>query len=179
MKIRHIILFTASLLGAATPFISQASETEIAMTVKASMTLYVTGWMLGAENTEFLVDTGASYMTINEDTLHKLQAEGQAEYQRELRGILANGDEMVVPVYRIPKIVLGERCELADVEAAVFPGKSRQLLGLSVLRKASPFLFSVDPPTLHLSNCIEQISEAETAVSEIEPQLEITTAEVQ
>lgn len=178
MKKRTILLFTVLLLGTLAAFNSQASETEVPMTLKGSRTLYVSGWMLGAESTEFLVDTGASYMTINEDTLQKLQAEGQAEYQRDLRGVLANGDEMVVPLYRIPKIVLGERCELNDVEAAVFPGKSRQLLGLSVLRKASPFLFSVDPPSLHLSNCIQRISTAEVTSPDINPQLVIKTAEV-
>jgi hypothetical protein len=39
------------------------------------------------------------------------------------------------------------------VEAAVFPGKTRQILGLSALKKAAPFIFSMDPPNLVLSNC--------------------------
>jgi hypothetical protein len=41
---------------------------------------------------------------------------------------------------------------LRDVETAVFDTK-RQILGLSVLNRAAPFIFSVDPPELVLSNC--------------------------
>jgi hypothetical protein len=56
---------------------------------------------------------------------------------------------------------VGKECRVTDIEVAVFPGSTRQILGLSTLRKASPFLFSMDPPRLHLSNCYGQISQAD------------------
>jgi hypothetical protein len=48
---------------------------------------------------------------------------------------------------------IGGQCDLKNIEVAVFPGKTRQILGLSALRQASPFIFSINPPELILSNC--------------------------
>ena len=132
------------------------------MTLKGSKTFYVSGQIAGIEPTEFMVDTGSSYLTINQITLSKLETNGQAEYLRDLIGVLANGDELVMPVYRIPRIVLGNSCALFDLEAVVFPGKTRQILGLSVLRKAAPFMFSTDPPELQLSNCSQLLSQTDS-----------------
>jgi hypothetical protein len=42
---------------------------------------------------------------------------------------------------------------LEEVEVAVFPGNTRQIVGLSVLTRAAPFVFSTNPPQLQLSNC--------------------------
>ena len=154
----------ATILGLAIPAVATAAPaggtiTPVPMILKGSKTFYVSGWMAGIERTEFMVDTGSSYMTINQVTLEKLKENAQVDYLRELTGVLANGDEVVMPVYRIPKVVLGDSCELIDVEAVVFPGNTRQILGLSVLRKAAPFMFSVDPPVLQLSNCRQQLSQ--------------------
>jgi len=46
------------------------------------------------------------------------------------------------------------------VEAVVFPGKTRQILGLSALRQAAPLIFSLNPPKLVLSNCTDRLAEA-------------------
>lgn len=135
--------------------------TPVPMTLKGSQTFYVSGRIPGVEPTEFMVDTGSSYLTINQVTLDQLRLNGQAEYLRDLIAVLANGDELVMPVYRIAKIVFGDRCELFEVEAVVFPGETRQILGLSALKKAAPFSFSIDPPVLQLSNCTQQLSRAE------------------
>jgi hypothetical protein len=91
-------------------------------------------------------------MTINQQTLNALQERKQAQYVKELRAILANGAELVIPVYSINELRIGT-CTLRNVEAAVFPARTRQILGLSALNKAAPFTFSVDPPELVLSNC--------------------------
>lgn len=136
-------------------------DTPVPMTLKGSQTFYVSGRIADVEPTEFMVDTGSSYLTINQVTLTQLEAGGQVEYLRDLIAVLANGDELVMPVYRIPKMVIGDRCELFDIEAVVFPGETRQILGLSALRKAAPFSFSVEPPQLRLSNCIQRLSQSE------------------
>lgn len=144
----------------ATSVCASGISTQIPMTLKGSKTFYVWGGIAGIEPTEFMVDTGSSYLTINQITLNKLKSRGQeVGYLRDLIAVLANGDELVMPVYKIPRIVLGNRCELFDVEAVVFPGSTRQILGLSVLRKAAPFMFSVDPPELQLSNCSRQLGQ--------------------
>lgn len=147
-------LIACTIIGIAAPICAMGTTgTRVPMTLKDSKTFYVTGSLAGVESAEFMVDTGSSYMTINQAMLDRLKTNGQAAYRRELTGVLANGAELVVPVYRIPRIVLGGSCEIFDVEAVVFPGETRQILGLNVLRKAAPFLFSTDPPALHLSHC--------------------------
>lgn len=125
----------------------------VQMTDQGASTFYVDVFLKGVGITEFLVDTGSSYMTINETTLDALKQEDQASYVKDLEGILADGSRQVVPVYVIKSMRIGQTCALNDVKAAVFPGRTRNILGLSALRAAAPFVFSVDPPTLELSNC--------------------------
>lgn len=149
---------TMSLVGVILPVWGQELGTGVPMQLKGAKTYYVSGQIRGLESSEFMVDTGSSYTTINEHSLERLLASGGAEYLRDLTAVLANGAELRVPLYRIAGIDLGSRCQLTGLEVAVFPGRTRQILGLSTLRKASPFLFSVDPPQLRLSNCNRQLS---------------------
>lgn len=153
---------------------AQASEKRnlVQMTDQGTSTFYVDVFLNGVGLTEFLVDTGSSYMTINEETLAALKQEDQATYVKELKGVLADGSEQVVPVYQIKAMSIGKSCALTDVHAAVFPGKTRNILGLSALRAAAPFVFSVEPPTLELSNCAKDatvVAELDTESNEATP----------
>jgi predicted aspartyl protease len=123
------------------------------MQAKGAETYYIKGNIRGLGSTEFMVDTGSGYVTINEHTLAILKDKGEAIYVKDLVGILADGQRKVFPVYRIASIRLGDDCELRNVEAAVFPGRTRQILGLSGLKKAGAFTFSFDPPQLTLTDC--------------------------
>lgn len=126
---------------------------SVPMVRKGAATFYVQGDIGGYGNVEMLVDTGAGYTTINQATLQVLQKNGNAEYVKELTGIMADGSRLTVPVYRIKTLTLGASCTLHDVDAAVFPKRTRMLLGLTALEKAAPFVFSTNPPSLVLSNC--------------------------
>ena len=84
---------------------------------------------------------------------------GEASYLRDLEGRTADGRSMIVPLYRLQAITVDRGCVIRDVEAAVLPGSSRGLLGLSVLSKAAPFVFSMNPPSLEFSNCAELVQE--------------------
>ncbi len=119
---------------------------------KGRATYYVQAQIADLDSNDFMVDTGSGYLTINEQTLSALQERKQAQYVKELRAVLANGSELVIPIYTIDRLRIGG-CTLRNVEAAVFPGRTRQILGLSALNKAAPFTFSIDPPELVLSNC--------------------------
>lgn len=129
-------------------------DAAIPMRDKGAATYYVPGHIEGVGEVEFMVDTGSGYMTINEETLETLSKKGKVKYVRKLTGKLANGSRMVVPVYAVEQVRLGEHCSLKNVEAAVFPGKTRFILGLNALKQASPFIFSIEPPELVLSNCL-------------------------
>ncbi len=125
----------------------------IPMNQKRLATYYIEASMRGSGDVEFMVDTGAGYTTINEHTLQQLLLADNAVYVGELTGVMADGTRHQLPVYRIKRLVLGAGCVLEDIEAAVFPEKTRMLLGLSALEKAAPFTFSTNPPSLGLSNC--------------------------
>jgi predicted aspartyl protease len=135
------------------PVFADRFGTSIPMRDKGAATYYVDSYLQGLGPTEMMVDTGSGYLTINEVALNAISAQGKAHYVKQLKGVLANGQEMVVPVYRLDAVRLGEECWIHDVQAAVFPGRTRFILGLSALSKASPFIFEVDPPRLVLSNC--------------------------
>lgn len=120
---------------------------------KGVATYYVEGNIHGIGEVEFLVDTGAGYTTINEETLATLKSRRLVSYSREMSGVLADGSRLRVPVYRIANINLGG-CELENVEAAVFPGRTRFLLGMNALKQAAPFTFVTEPePHLALGTC--------------------------
>lgn len=163
MSIERILVAMVS-LGWMASISAQGLYVSVPMHLKSAKTYYVKGQIAGTDPEEFMVDTGSSYTTINERTLGKLQAEGNSQYLRDLVAIMANGNELVVPIYRISNIEIGGVCILDDVEVAVFPAKTRQILGLSALSKASPFQFSVNPPELRLSNCQAHGSEEPTTL---------------
>ncbi len=133
--------------------VAESPVTHVPMHSAGTATYYVKGRIEGYGMTELLVDTGSGYSTIGEDALAVLIREGSATYLRDLNGIMADGSRRVVPLYLISGITLGSKCVIRKVEVAVFPSKTRPILGLSALRKVAPFMFSVEPPTLMLSRC--------------------------
>ena len=128
-------------------------DSTVPMRDKGASTFYAPCSIEGYGEVEMLVDTGSAYTTINEQTLEVLQERGLVTYVKDLDAKMADGSSKVVPVYRIASIYVGDDCEIEDVEAAVLPGNTRSLLGLSALSKAGPIIFSADPPRLTLSNC--------------------------
>ncbi len=120
-------------------------------------TYYVSVDIEEAGTHDYLVDTGASYMTIGDNTRVILERKGLATRVGEIYGVLANEKRMVVPVYRVSQITIAGSCTVEDVEVAVLPKVSRGLLGLSVLKKTAPFSVSLEPPTLQLSNCAKPL----------------------
>jgi len=126
----------------------------IPMHDKGANTFYISGDIRGLGPTEFMVDTGSGYMTINRHTLDILREKGEVTYVKQLTGILADGQQNTYPVYRISSIRLGKSCVLHNVEAAVFPGNTRHILGLNALKKAGGFTFTFNPPQLRLNDCV-------------------------
>ena len=160
--VKYVVLLAACMAGMAS---AAEFDSDIPMRDKGAATYYVGGEIHGVGPVDFMVDTGSGFMTINEETLAMLNRGGHATYLRDLSGILADGTTKRVPVYRLTAIRIGPACVLRDVEAAVFPGKTRQILGLSALRQAAPFIFSMNPPKLVLSHCTQQLVKADDKVA--------------
>ncbi len=134
---------------------AETTTQSIPMQIENKHTYYVNSSIEGAGLTSLLVDTGAGYSTITEKTLRELQKTGNAVYLKKLQGVMADGSVRKVSVYRISSISIGQTCHVRDIEVAVFPSGTREILGLSTLSKVAPFTFSIDPPSLSLSNCNE------------------------
>lgn len=155
MNIKKCIIASIAMVLQCFSFSIDADDSRQMVSLKTigTSTYYVDGYIEGFGDAPLLVDTGSGYSTISESTLTRLKRTGDAVYLKKLEGIMANGSKMIVPVYRISGLVLSGKCMIRDVEVAVFPSGTRQILGLSALRKVTPFTFSIDPPSLTLSNC--------------------------
>jgi predicted aspartyl protease len=150
-----VVVLIALLIAATGETQAVQFDQQIPMRATKAATFYVSGYLDGYGAVDMMVDTGSSYTTINEAALGVLRKNGAASYVKELTGIMADGTRKVVPIYRIWSMSIGEGCLLHNVEAAVFPGHTRYILGLSALKLAAPFAFSLEPPTLMLSNCAD------------------------
>lgn len=127
--------------------------TTVPMNKKGTATYYVPVEFDGIAKNELMVDTGSDYVTINETTLDLLKERGKVDYVKHVGGMMADGSDVSVAVYRIANLNIGCCCIVHDVEAAVFKGTERQILGLSALKKVAPFALSVEPAHLILSEC--------------------------
>lgn len=152
---KSLLLVPFLLLVSLTPLNATIIKPDIIvpMTIQGAATYYVKAYIHGLGQTDLMVDTGSGFSTINEHSLAILKQKGMVRYKKDLVGILANGNKMKVAIYTIASMNIGGNCLLKDVDAAVFPGKTRQILGLSALSKAAPFTFSVQPPELSLTQC--------------------------
>ena len=147
-----LICATTTFLGSVGSYASGVSAT-VPMHEKGAATYYVSVSVNEGTSSDFLVDTGSGYVTINSNLLDQLVREKGAVFVKKIAAVMADGSETVVPVYRVASLTLGHDCVIHDVEAAVLPGNTRNILGLSALKKAAPFTLSTTPPALGLTNC--------------------------
>ena len=131
----------------------QPAQVLVDLERRETGTFYVSGAIQGYGEVDFLVDTGSSFLVINEAMLSDLEKAGSATFSHDLRGCMADGSDTVVPVYHLAGLRLGAECWIPDVEAVVFPGTSRPILGMNILGRLAPFTFSTQPPQLGLNQC--------------------------
>ena len=149
----RVIIAGILLLGFSLPSSGDDTRQQIQLKSVGTNTYYIDSHIEGWGDVPLLVDTGSGYSTINNATLTQLKSTGDAIYLKQLEGILADGTRMIVPVYRISSVNLAGKCTIRNIEVAVFPSGTRQILGLNALSKVSPFTFSMNPPSITLSNC--------------------------
>lgn len=147
------ILTALTLLTVTFPVGAEEAGTDVPMQIKQSGAYYVPVELGGAVQSELMLDTGSEYLVVNEKTLRQLKDKAQVKYIKDVTGVMADGSEIRVPVYHLAHLNIGDRCMIENVEVAVFKGNTRQILGLSALRKVAPFSVSVEPAGLTLSNC--------------------------
>ena len=133
-----------------TPF-----EYEVPLKGTGAGSLSVTA-QIGSVTGDFLVDTGASMVTIEKDLFDELRRMGSLLKVRSVAARLANGRVQALDVYMVEHFFLGSDCDLGPIEVAVVPRGGRNLLGMNALNQAAPFGFSIEPPALGLSRCSSQ-----------------------
>ena len=137
----------------AAPAAAEGVFTPVALQRQVTGTFYLDAMLPGYGDLRLLLDTGSSYLVITEKILAPLVKNGVASFAHQTHGTMADGSKRTIPVYRLATLRLGTNCWVHDVEAAVFPGNTRPILGMNVLAKLSPFTFSADPAELAVQRC--------------------------
>lgn len=114
---------------------------------------YTVTALLGGVESEMLLDTGASMVTISAELFSEIRKNSEVVKLRQVGARLASGKVQVMNIYRIESFAVGGKCDLGPIEVAVLKRGGRNLLGMNALNSASPFAVSVVPPVLSLSNC--------------------------
>ncbi|HEY0962269.1 MAG TPA: retropepsin-like aspartic protease [Pseudomonadales bacterium] len=131
---------------------AQAEPVAIALEAAASGTFYVSASLNAGIETDLLLDTGSGYVSLSKRTFERVTAGTHPQPERTITGILADGNAVSVPIYRLAELKLGSDCVLHDVEVAVFRNAARDILGLNALKQMQPFTLQLDPPQLS-ANC--------------------------
>ena len=130
------------------PVAASAGAVAIPLEAAATGTFYVKAGLNAAVETDLLLDTGSGYVSLSNRTFARLTAGTDPEPVRMITGILADGESVSVPIYRLAELRLAADCVLRDVEVAVFRNSARDILGLNALKRMQPFTLQLDPPLL-------------------------------
>ena len=110
---------------------------------------------LGGVESEFLLDTGASLVTVNADVFKQIRKNnGNVKKVRQVGARLASGKVQIMDIYRVESFDLGYNCDLGPIEIAVHGRGGRNLLGMNALDRVSTFAVTAAPPSLALTNCL-------------------------
>lgn len=126
---------------------------ELPMQQAESGNFYLHATLNDGVETDLLLDTGSGYVTLSRNTFARLKNDAGTVFQRHITGVMANGRALSVPIYRIRELSLAEDCVLKDIEVAVLPNATRDILGLNALRQMQPFTLQLEPPVLSGSHC--------------------------
>ena len=131
-------------------------DTTIPAYDKGKIAYYISSSVGKNEKVEFMIDTGAGHSAITETTLNKLRTQVKVEFVKNVAGTLANGAKLALPLYRVASMQIGAECTINDVKVVVLPNATRNIIGMSALKKVAPFALTTNPPRLLLSNCRQQ-----------------------
>lgn len=132
----------------------QSNQVTLTQTGAGSFTVQV---MINGLEADFLLDTGASMVTVNAELFQQLRAHSEMTRIKRIGARLASGKIEVLDVYRISSFSLGNHCELGPLEVAVLKRGGRNLLGMNALQQAAPINLSFAPPTLSLAHCTHRL----------------------
>ena len=124
-----------------------ASEHTINLQQRAGGTLYLDATLDSDVQASFLVDTGSSLLTLNEQTFKALTRNKALAATSKAAARLANGKIVTVSQYRLNSVRIGDRCEVGPIDVSVLP-RGNNILGVNALLKAAPLTLTADALTL-------------------------------
>ena len=148
--IRQSVLVFAAVVYASSAALG--AEQRLPMTTLASGNLALHAYLSSALETDLLFDTGSGYVSLSKSSFKHIEAQPGTTFERHIRGKLANGAALSVPIYKVRELRLSGECVLRDIEVAVFPHADRDILGINALRQLQPFTVEMEPPAL-VANC--------------------------
>ena len=108
---------------------------------------------IGDVESEFLLDTGASMVTVSRELFEQVRDLEGAVKVRQVGARLASGKLQLMDVYEVRHFLLGDNCDLGPLEIGVLERGGRHLLGMNALQSAAPFAIFTTPPALAISSC--------------------------
>ncbi|WP_339867233.1 retropepsin-like aspartic protease [Pseudohongiella nitratireducens] len=118
---------------------------------------YTVNAVIGGIDAEFLLDTGASMVTVNTQFFEQLRDSTDVTRVKRVGARLASGKVEILDVYRVSSFLLNGACELGPLEIAVLPRGGRNLLGMNALQQAAPLNMSFTPPKMNLAGCMHRL----------------------
>ncbi len=152
-----LLLFSKS--QAETPAQTSLSTThtgDIPLTLTGAGS-YTVNAVIEGLNAEFLLDTGASMVTVNSQFFEQLRETADVARVKRVGARLASGKVEILDVYRVSSFLLDGACELGPLEVAVLPRGGRNLLGMNALQQAAPLNMSFTPPKMNLAGCAHRL----------------------
>ena len=142
---------SALLLCLAASAIHAGDLDNLALRTSEAGTYYLAGSIDSLVHTEFLVDTGAGYVSLSDKTFRTISEIESTILLRHINARMANGRIVTVPVYQVEELALSENCVLRNIEVTVVKNSDRDILGLNAIRALQPVTLQLDPPVLSVS----------------------------
>ena len=120
-----------------------AIEQQIPLAQSGGGTLYLEATLESRVKAKFLLDTGSSLLTLNQETFDALTHRKKRIAIRTSAARLANGKILKVAQYQLSSIRIGEHCEVGPVEVAVIP-KGSNILGINTLLRVAPLTITAN-----------------------------------
>ena len=132
---------------------AQAQDLDLDLVVADSGSFYIHALFNDKVEHDLLLDTGASYVSLNEETFALLNSDQPLEFSRHIYGAMANGKVEKIPLYILPELILAQGCVLHNLEVAVLKNADKGILGMNALKKLQSFTLQLEPAKLTSKGC--------------------------
>ena len=117
-----------------------------------------------AVEAEFLLDTGASMVMMNEKLFKAITKHQKTISTGKVAANMASGRIKSIPTYQIPSLILDTGCDVGPLEVAVIRGARRNLIGLNALVKLGRITLDLQDAKLIADNCpVKRLTSREIA----------------